>query len=265
MGAMKIVLGVAVACALGALAGAYAMSIQAEKQVADLARERDVLQERVQKLQKQVEDLLRLAQREEQAAAGLKAELEQARGASVAPLAEGAQTASKGAAAKPEGWPSSVEVPEDPQRGALRNAPQLAPEEQAQRREEYAQRLRERVQSLVDDEIQRTPDSAAQQRLLALREQADAMVEALRNVQETSEDEPERAEALEQFQLARAATVSMVREHQYYTLRQLAAQNGITEPQKQEAFVESILQLQQSPFFQAPMFMEDPEGSGVLR
>jgi hypothetical protein len=113
-------------------------------------------------------------------------------------------------------------------------------------------RMRERMDGYIDSETAKTNDPAVQQRLTTLKEQSDYMLELMQKMRDTM-DEKERAAAQQEFAQVRGTVTGLVQEQQDYMLQQLATQNGITDPQKQQAFINSLRETQASPFFSSPM------------
>jgi len=249
MDALKTVVAALVALSVGAVGGGFAVYRNIGVRDSARAAENARLVERIRALEADTESLRLQAGEYERDAQAREAEL---RRLESEPRAEPAEaeawteegvssgTDSASAAARPSRGPGRAgAVPGDAALRAERVEPSA--EQLEQSRAEYTQRLRERMQSYVDTEAQKTTDPVVQQRLAMLREQADYMVEMLQAVRSATDD-AQRADFQQQFNDARANVQALVQEQQDYMLRQVAAQHGITDPQRQQAFVESLRQ-----------------------
>lgn len=256
-----------VALAVGALLGAYAMDQRNALALEELTRERDGLQQEVQRLRTQIEQLRQVASAKETDAEAREAELARVREEYEARLQEAlSQAQAKSEAAEYEAMEEPARAERNPAQAAEENAQavQMTPEQRSQYRAEYSRRLRERMQGYIDEEMQRTSDPDAQQRLAALREQTDYMVQIMYDIREATDD-ARRAELQQQLREVRTGVNTLVTEQQDYVLRQVAAQQGIADPQRQQAFVQSLRAAQESPFFRAPLLMWGNVNSGPLQ
>lgn len=124
------------------------------------------------------------------------------------------------------------------------------PEWRAQMRENF----RQGVNTFLSDRMTQSQDPAEQQRLAALAEYTDYMFD-LRGQMRDAES-PEAREALEQeYETAMSEVRRVVDEQQRSMIMNMAESYGITTPQRQEAFVQSVRNLMEDPLLRSTRFM----------
>ena len=109
-------------------------------------------------------------------------------------------------------------------------------------------RFQDNTNRFLDAQAQQSTDPDEQERLAALAEYTAYSVELMQGLREaeTDEDREPMREALDEV---RQATRDLVREQRMHMLREAAAANGITDPDRQDAFIGSIQTVLTSPFF----------------
>ncbi len=131
-----------------------------------------------------------------------------------------------------------------------------AEEEERQRRQErmreFMGSIRERTGDFLASQVEQTNDPAVKQRLAAIAENVNYLMEAGQAMRHAETDE-ERDALREQFGQARDQLQSLVKEQQNDVLRDMASSYGITDPAKQDAFISSYGELRENPFFSSPM------------
>ena len=115
-------------------------------------------------------------------------------------------------------------------------------------RTEFAQRMRQSVNDFYAQQIAQTKDADARKRLQAMQEYTDYLTQ-LRESERAAQTEEER-EAIRTTMRDTFDAIRTLREQQQdYMLRQLAADYGVTSTAKQDELIESLQNLQSSPFF----------------
>ena len=115
-------------------------------------------------------------------------------------------------------------------------------------RREMMGRFQDNANRFLDAQAQQSTDPDEQERLAALAEYTAYSAELMQDLRdaETDEDRQPMREALDEV---RQATRDLVREQRMHMLRETAAANGITDPDRQDAFLGSIQTVLTSPFF----------------
>lgn len=134
---------------------------------------------------------------------------------------------------------------------------ELTPEEQearraewAARRQEFANRMRENVSNFYSSQLEKAGDSASQQRILAMEDYSNYMMDLFQQMRAT-EDEEERDRLREEMDSARDTMRSLVDEQQDQMLRQLASEIGVNSGTRQDEFVSRMRETIEDPFFRA--------------
>lgn len=113
---------------------------------------------------------------------------------------------------------------------------------------EYFARVREGKNNFYAERVARTKNPEAAERLSAMAEWTDYVLE-LQGQLKTSEPGEEREALMLALQDARTQEQTLIREQQLYELNELAARNGITDPAQRQRVAEDILRTTQGPFF----------------
>lgn len=279
MNSVKLGIVVVVASVVGALGGGVFARQQLASQLTQVAQSRD---QAVQERNKAAATLRDAEQRALDAQAALTArnselqrlqaahdELADTAAVQAPAAAISEEPAASDAAPAP---PPELRAPRDgidPMEGVPRdaNGNPLPPEptvDGPSSRMDFTQRMNERMQGYYEAEAAKTNDPAVQQRLATLRDQSTYMMDVMQRMRDTM-DEQERAQLQEEFQQVRANVSTLVQEQQDYMLRQVAIQSGVTDPQKQEALMNSLRETQESPFFRSPMMSWGGGGPGGRR
>lgn len=260
---LKYAVIAALSLGLGALAGAFLVHTQLAPQIAELTGRAESLEAEKNKLNEQNKRLMAASSALEAETAGLKAQLRQL---SQRPATETSQQQTQDDTlafdlmqafqALQDDTPqnSAQPNPENNQDQSGRENPRWTPEERAQRFREFEQRARERVNNVLQQEYAQAPDRATQNRIELLQAYMDQLTQlrdAMRNAQTDEDREVLRQSMRESFGNVR----DLVQTQQDSMLRSFAAQNGIKDTEKQNAFIAGLRNLQATPFFQADRMM----------
>lgn len=120
----------------------------------------------------------------------------------------------------------------------------------SQRREQF-QQFREQMATTLAEETERQTDPVAKQRVASINEYAQAVGDLWTQMREAETDE-EREAIRQTIDQNREVLTGLVRDQQDYMLRQVASQYGITTPDKQDAFVNSLRDTTTNPLFRVP-------------
>jgi len=272
---MKI-LGVIVALALGALGGAMVIHGRLAPEVAQLTGQIQALNTE----KARVEEQLRAVQSR---ALSLEKEFA-AQGQPVASVIEGApepetpaeevleEADDEGAmgAAAPQLRPKNLR--KRAERADVVGAPQGAEEtrqdagrpsseERAERMRSFENQMRDQADSFLQQEYANATDAETQQRIELLQQYAAEMMELRTQMREAQTDE-ERDAIRQSMWESHMNARDVLQVQQASMLRTFASNNGITEPDKQEAFVAGLRDLQATPIFQADRVMMMGGGPG---
>jgi hypothetical protein len=151
--------------------------------------------------------------------------------------------------ASAEGQPA-LEAPrsERPDGDRRRDSPWRNPEA----RREFMAQIRDRSMNFLQDRIDSTTDPVVQDRLAAIGDYLDYMMDLGAQMRD-AETEEERDALRETMGQTRDEFQGLVREQQDYMVRQLAEEYGITGTEEQDEFIASLQGMRQSPFFSSPM------------
>jgi uncharacterized membrane protein YccC len=131
-------------------------------------------------------------------------------------------------------------------------------EGRAARFREFETQMRDRVKSALQQEYETASDADAQERIEILDDYVEQIAQ-LREEMRNAETDEERAVLRQAMRESFENMNEIVRTQQDSMLRSLAANSGVTDPGKQDAFIAGLRDLQTSPFFQADRMM----GGGV--
>ncbi len=147
------------------------------------------------------------------------------------------------------GGPHSAKEVPAVKSAAFEDAPAVSPDAEADndRRSAARERVRERLDSFLQEESTKTADPEVQQRLTQIKEYTEQLTELRRAMRNASPDE--RAQLREDMTEVVMALHDVGETQQDYMMREVARQFDITEPDEQEAFVGAVRELQASPFF----------------
>lgn len=118
-----------------------------------------------------------------------------------------------------------------------------------ERRVEWAERAQDNVYRMLDEELMKTDDPAAQERIYALGEYTDFFFDIGERMSQAENDEERRAIREEAGRAMREAG-QLMEEQRQHMLREMASQYA-DDPAQQQAIVENFQQTLESPFFQA--------------
>jgi hypothetical protein len=141
--------------------------------------------------------------------------------------------------------------PRRDERGRGRGGIDWNSEEWQARREEFANRARERIADFATRQLERANDPASQQRVLAMEEYSNYMMDLMQEMRAAANDE-QREQLREEMRTARESMQTLVTQQQDHLLRQTAQNFGITNASKQEEFVQAMRSTMQDPFFRSP-------------
>ena len=127
-----------------------------------------------------------------------------------------------------------------------------------QQRGELRAAVYDRLYEILTLELGQLPDPAAQERVDAIGQQLAYMAD-LRTQLESAETEDQENAVAGALIEAGEYVQALVREHQDDILRRVAAEYGITDPEQQDAFVQSLRDAQNSPVFQVPSSLWTPD------
>jgi len=257
MSLARILIAVIIALPVGAVAGTYYANQQAGTQLAALEEQRDKLKSDQDALKQAAEEAAARAEALEREKRQLQDQL-----ASVAKPDTGVEEAMEAVDApqdallgdaSPEGDASAGEEGRGGRDGD-ENDPERAArmEEWRQEREQRGAEMRQRIEEFMANEMQNATDKATQDRLAAMNEYSQGMMDLFQQMRDAQTDE-ERDAIRAQLQENGNAARELVREHQDHLMRQSLAQSGITDPKAQDAAMQSLRQTMEGPFFRGPM------------
>lgn len=122
------------------------------------------------------------------------------------------------------------------------------PAQREERRQEFATRMRQRVDEMFGAEMAKSNDPVVQERLTALNEQVQYMMDLRQQMRDAQTDE-DREVLRQTIDQTRDNIRTLTEQQQEYMLRQLAAQSGITSTNAQDQFIAGLRDVQQSPYF----------------
>lgn len=269
----KVLVASGLALALGAMVGGVAVQAKLRPTIASFQDEQAKTAAENAALKRQVQDAEMRLTRLENENASLYSQLEDARALAEARAVEAVDPVAELAFAEPEDpiEPMAAPPPRSPaerrergsgdrdrDRGERRDRWEgagdwgsMTPEEREARRQEFAARARQRIDEMTAAEMAKTSDAAAQQRLAALNEQLNYMMDLTQSMREAQTEE-ERQVLRDSMAQARDTIRELSEQQQDYMLRQLASQFGITSPAVQDQFIASLRETQDAPFFQGP-------------
>lgn len=142
------------------------------------------------------------------------------------------------------------------------------PEEERARREawwrEARQGMRGRMDDFFQDEFDATADPEVQERVVQLQDYTTSLMElrqAMRDAQTDEEREALRETMGETFAGLRELTMAQ----QDYMTRNLAQEYGIKDPARQDAFIESMREMNSTPYFRPERLFGGRGGPGGMR
>ncbi len=120
--------------------------------------------------------------------------------------------------------------------------------EWGERRGEWVDRAQDNMYRMLDEELAKTNDPAAQERIYAIGEYTEYFFNIGERMRQAESDE-ERQAIREEMGQAMREMGSLVDEHQQYTLNQVAGQY-VQDPAQQQALVDAFRETMSSPLFQ---------------
>lgn len=254
---MRTVIAVVIALLIGLVAGMGVISSRSESELAAVRAARDQAESAAARLRDELAGKERRVQ-------ALEAE-NSSRGDRLETLErQSAHTTTPGrtADAKEDVPPLSEEaaldfpfpLPDAPAAEKQQNEEEENPWRNPQWRAQMRENFRQGVNSFLTDRMTQSQDPAEQQRLAALAEYTDYMMD-LRGQMRDAET-PEAREALEQeYESAISEVHRVVDEQQRSMIAHMAESYGITTPQQQEAFIQSVRNLMEDPLLRSTRFM----------
>lgn len=156
------------------------------------------------------------------------------------------------AAAEPEteGAAPDAEGDRGPERGRADRGDRWGgtPEEREARREEFAARMQDNMANFFTGELEKSSTPAMQERLVALEQKTQEMMD-LRNQMRAAETDEEREALGQAFGETMTAAREIMQEQQADMLGAIASQFGITKESDQAAFEQAVRAAVDSPMF----------------
>lgn len=259
---------VAAAWIIGGLAGAVGVQLWQQGKIDGLQTElaRALTGEaEVRRQAEEAADKLEAVQRRadslERQVASLSSQLDEAKDtahfdrAALTPEGDAAMTAPPdwGALAG-DAMPPQPERPDPPTQDEDADAQENADEETQRaereaRRAEWRARIEDRLNTFYDEAYMGAKDRQEQDRVALMKEYTDYTMDLWAQARLAETDE-ERQALREAGGEAMRTLNDLRREQQTDMVRDVAVQHGITDPQQQDALAQSVIELQQSPFFQ---------------
>lgn len=266
MSGAKYAIAAIIALAIGVVGGMYTVQARYNPELERLAAEREDALAKASELRKSIADttvLERENARLRDEVEMLRAKQDQAPAATEAPAAatetpafnmEEATDALSAALQdndsrdRGRGWGDR----EPPKEGTPEYAEwQERRERWQQEREERSQEFRSRMDGFFNDAMQKTTDPAAQQRIAAISEYSNYTMDLFRAMRDAETDE-ERDQIRQDLSITFDETRSLVREQQDYLISETLKQNGVSNPQQQQALVSAVRETMEDPFFRMP-------------
>lgn len=262
MSGAKIAVAAIIALAVGVAGGMYTVQARYNPELERLAAEREAALTKASELRKSVADTTAL----ERENARLRDEVERLR-TRPEPAAEVAEAPTEGT----ESPTFNLEEATDALSAALRSGdgdrrrggddreppkegtPEYAEwqerrERWQQEREERSREYRSRMDGFFDEAMQKTNDPVAQNRIAAINDYTNYTMDLFREMRNAETDE-ERDQIRQDLSITFDETRSLVREHQDYLISETLRENGVSDPQKQQALVNSVRETMEDPFF----------------
>ena len=128
-------------------------------------------------------------------------------------------------------------------------------------REERSAEFRGRMEGFFDEAMQKTTDPAAQNRIAAISEYSNYTMDLMRAMRDAETDE-ERDQIRQDLSITWDETRTLVRDQQDFLISETLKENGVTDPQKQQALVGAVRETMEDPFFRMPGGGGGPPGGG---
>ena len=130
------------------------------------------------------------------------------------------------------------------------------------RREQGRAEMRERMTNYFDQAYERAPDAAAQERVAAIEQNITYMMDLFRDMRsvETDEDRQAYREAIGQV---RDNLNSVIAEEGAARIRAAAAAQGVSNPEAQNAIIQTVTDMYSDPMFRIPSMLAGGPGSGA--
>jgi hypothetical protein len=271
----KIAVAAIIALAVGVAGGMYTVQARYNPELERLAAEREAALTKASELRKSVADTTAL----ERENARLRDEVEQLR-ARPEPVAEVAEAPTEGT----ESPTFNLEEATDALSAALRSGdgdrrrggddreppkegtPEYAEwqerrERWQQEREERSREFRSRMDGFFDEAMQKTTDPVAQNRIAAINDYTNYTMDLFREMRNAETDE-ERDQIRQDLSITFEETRSLVRDQQDYLISETLKENGVSDPQKQQALVSAVRETMEDPFFRMGGRGGGPPGGG---
>lgn len=130
-----------------------------------------------------------------------------------------------------------------------------------QEREERSAEFRERMDGFFAEAMQKTTDPAAQNRIAAINEYTNYSMELMRAMRDAESDE-ERDQIRQDLSITWDETRNLVRDQQDFLISEAMKQNGVSDPQTQQALTASVRETLEDPFFRMGGGGGGPPGGG---
>jgi len=128
-------------------------------------------------------------------------------------------------------------------------------------REERSAEFRGRMEGFFDEAMQKTTDPAARNRIAAINEYSNYTMDLFRAIRDADSDE-ERDQIRQDLAITFDETRTLVRDQQDYLISETLKENGVSDPQKQQALVSAVRETMEDPFFRMPGGGGGPPGGG---
>lgn len=168
----------------------------------------------------------------------------------------------EGAAETPEPGRPTLQAPEQTGTAEAEEGPGTEDEpERAERRRAFREDMEAWLDGFFDQAMSSATDRRGQERIAAIQEHV-AYLRELRDAMRSAQGDAEREVLRDSMTETGAVVRDLVSAQQDAMLRDLAAEFGIKDAAGQEAFVQSVRTLQDSPFFRMQGFVGRGPGGG---
>lgn len=254
---MRTAIVVIISVALGAVVGAVAAHLKTNPQLKTLAEERNTLQESKDRLKKELDYMsqrLDFIQVENQALEDQVAALQEMPRAARQVAQSSQQTEAPVEAAEPETMASA-----NPDAGSFvsdesSNSPVNDTYRLSYHTRNAIEDKRQGIQEYLDQALATTTDPAEQQRLLGLQEHLQHVRDLYSQLRQ-AKDTKERQAILEAVTQSRTNLKGLVEAQRSEMLRDQLAANGVADAQQQSQIIQSLKNLQQTPYWSEPMLV----------
>lgn len=258
---MRTLIAVVIALLTGLVAGMGVISYRADSELAALRAERDQAQAAAARLQAEIDSRNRRVEALEAQNAAQNGQLNALERQSTRNAAADTGPSARGDVPLPgEAPPPLPFLPDTPAaEDGDSERDERNPWRDPERREEMRENFRQGVNEFLTDRIAQSRDATEQQRLAALAEYADYMFDLRGQIRDA--ETPEAREALEQeYENASSEARRVADDQQRGMIVRMAESYGISSPQQQEAFVQSVKEFMDDPLLRSTRFMTGSRG-----